>query len=67
MFTLTGWTGGEIALCVRGLNRGKTYRVTYDNEGASEILTGAALMRGVKAFVPSALSSELILIEEIEA
>ena len=67
VFTLTGWTGGEIALCVRGLNRGKTYRVTYDNEGASEILTGAALMRGVKAFVPSALSSELILIEDIEA
>ena len=67
VFTLTGWTGGEIALCVRGLNRGKTYRVTYDNEGASEILTGAALMRGVKAFVPSALSSELILIEAIEA
>ena len=67
VFTLTGWTGGEIALCVRGLNRGKTYRVTYDNEGASEILTGAALMRALTAFVPSALSSELILIEAIEA
>ena len=34
---------------------------------AGTVLTGAALMRGVKAFVPSALSSELILIEEIEA
>ncbi len=67
IFTLTSWTGGEIALRVRGLNRGKTYRVTYDSDGASEIMTGAALMRGVTAFIPSALSSELILIEEIEA
>ena len=67
IFTLTGWTGGEITVRLRGMNRGKTYRVTYDNDGASELLTGAALMRGVTAFIPSALSSELILIEEIEA
>ena len=66
VFTLTGWTGGEIDLRARGLNRGRKYRVTYDNDGASEVLTGAALMRGVKAFIPSALSSELILIEAVE-
>jgi alpha-galactosidase len=67
VFTLTGWVGGEITFRPRGLNRGKTYRVTYDNDGGSEILTGAALMRGMTVFIPSALSSELITIEAIEA
>lgn len=64
VFTQPGFAGGEIIVSPRGLNRAQTYIVRYDNDRSEETATGAQLMsQGVRVFISSALSSELVTLE----
>jgi alpha-galactosidase len=48
----------------RGLDRGKTYRVTFDSTGETATMTGMELFRdGVPVRLESVMSSELLLLE----
>lgn len=52
----------------RGIRSGAEYSVTLDNSGECYTETGYKLLRhGIKIYLPSALSSELILISEMPA
>lgn len=49
----------------RGIRADKKYTVTFDNTGESFSEDGYKLLRhGIKVYLPSALSSELVLIDE---
>ena len=55
---------GNITVRPRGIDPKGTYRVTLDNSGATWTVTGYELLsRGIPVYLPSALTSELILIE----
>ncbi len=57
----------ETVVVPRGLDAGKTYRVTLDNSGASYGAKGSDLIRdGLRVRIPSGMSSELILLEAEE-
>lgn len=48
----------------RGLDRSRTYRVTFDNSGETVTRTGDSLVtEGIRLRLPAALTSELILCE----
>ena len=48
----------------RGLDRGKTYQVTFDTTGEMASISGMELVRdGVPVRLESAMSSELLLFE----
>ena len=50
----------------RGLDRGKTYRVTFDSTGETVTMTGMELVRGgVPVRLESVMSSELLLLEAL--
>ncbi|MBQ4048985.1 MAG: alpha-galactosidase [Clostridia bacterium] len=52
----------------KGVDAAKTYRVTFDNSGATVTVSGYELMtNGIRIAIPAALSSELVLYEAIEA
>ena len=54
-----------VVIFPRGIKQDRTYRVTLDNTGESFTEDGHKLLRhGIKVYLPSALSSELVLIEE---
>jgi hypothetical protein len=55
----------NIAIIPRGVDPSKTYKVYFDNSRSSAIYEGSSLIRdGLKAYIPSSLSSELILYED---
>lgn len=59
---------GKTKFCVipKGINAGLNYRITLDNSGAEFTVSGYELItNGLKINLPSALSSELILLEAI--
>ncbi len=50
----------------RGLDRGKTYRLTFDSTGETVTMTGMELVRGgVPVRLESVMSSELLLLEAL--
>ena len=54
------------AVCLRGLDAGKMYRVTFDNTGAAVDISGYELMyRGLNVFLPGVLTSELLLLSAV--
>lgn len=56
----------EILVKPKGIDRGKAYNVTLDNEGHKFTVSGMELAQnGLKINIPSSLSSELVLIEEM--
>ncbi len=56
----------EVVVRPRGLDAGRTYRVTLDNSGASYEAKGADLIReGLFVRIPSGMSSELILLQSV--
>ena len=58
--------GAEIKVKLKGADASKTYRVTLDNNRESFDITGRELRyNGITVEIPSALSSELILYEQI--
>lgn len=55
----------ETTVCLRGVNPGKTYAVTFDNDNATITMTGLQLAQGLKVRIPGALMSELIIYCEV--
>ena len=65
-FTLAGGEERAHVLYPKGIDAARRYQVTYDNSGAREILTGAALLRhGLRVAMPGAMASELVLYEAL--
>ncbi len=57
----------KICVTPKGINAGKNYKITFDNSGASFVLSGYELMNGgLNIAIPSSLASELVLYEEIK-
>jgi alpha-galactosidase len=51
----------------RGLDRGRTYRVTSDNSGEEMCISGYTLAQdGLRVYLPTTLTSELLLIEAVD-
>ena len=58
---------GEKAIRAKGANASKNYKVTLDNDGVSFIVSGRDLkQKGIVVNIPSPMSSELVLYEEVE-
>ena len=56
----------ETVVYPRGLDIGKSYRMTFDNSGMQVTISGYDLhSKGIRVRLDGALQSELILIEEI--
>lgn len=65
VFALSG-VNGKINICAKGANQSKQYKVTLDNDGSVFTLSGRELRQsGITLDIPSAMSSELVLYEEI--
>ncbi len=59
-------SGAEVTVKLKGADTSKIYKVTLDNNRESFNITGRELRyNGINVEIPSALSSELILYEEI--
>lgn len=55
----------NVVVIPRGIDPSKTYKVYFDNSRSSAIYEGSSLIRdGLKTYIPSSLSSELILYED---
>ncbi len=66
VITLCGTNEKRIMVIPRGIDPGKEYKVTLDNEGFTYTITGEKLRRnGIAVDINTALSSELILYEAI--
>lgn len=66
VFALAGKCG-EIKLRVKGADQAKQYKVTLDNDGSVFTVSGRELRQsGITVDIPSAMSSELVLYEEIQ-
>ncbi len=66
VFTLAN-VKGEKVIKAKGADAGKNYRITLDNEQISFIVPGRELkQKGIVVSIPSAMSSELVLYEEVE-
>ena len=61
-------SAANLMLRLRGLDVGKQYRVTFDSSGQSCVVAGYALMKqGITVRLESALTSELLLFEAVDA
>ena len=59
-------TKGKIKICAKGADPSKQYRVTSDNDGYTFTVSGKELKQdGITVDIPCAMSSELLLYEEI--
>lgn len=68
VFTVPGSKAERVNIVSRGLDLSHTYRVTLDNTGETMIVTGRELlMNGVTTRIMGVMTSELILIEAVEA
>ncbi len=62
-FALAG-AKGRLAVCAKGADQSKNYRVTLDNDRESFVISGRELkQKGIVIDIPASLSSELILYE----
>lgn len=63
-FAMTNAKSDKFNIVPKGLNPAMNYKITLDNSGASFTVSGYELItRGIDIYIPSSLSSELILIE----
>lgn len=68
VFTVPGSKVQRVNIIPRGLDLSNTYRVTLDNTGETMTVTGRdLLMNGVSTRTMGIMTSELILIEAVEA
>jgi len=66
VFTLAN-AKGETAIKAKGADASKNYKVTLDNDRVSFIVSGRELkQKGIVVNIPSTMSSELVLYEEVE-
>jgi hypothetical protein len=66
IFQLSSPRGPQYHLCLRGLDAGRRYRVTWDNTGESAEVDGFLLTRqGIAVRVEGPLTSELMLFEAV--
>ncbi|MBQ7923484.1 MAG: alpha-galactosidase [Clostridia bacterium] len=66
IFSLPGAESRCINVVPKGLDTGKTYRVTFDNTGAVTAMTGYELLTNGIRTVLAAMTSELVLFEEVK-
>lgn len=65
VFALSG-VNGKMNICAKGADQSKQYRITLDNDGSVFTISGRELRQnGITVDIPSSMSSELILYEEI--
>ena len=65
VFQLSSPTSEECVVYPRGIDAGKTYQISLDNDGATFILSGYDLSRhGIRVRLDGPLTSELILYQE---
>ena len=63
-FAMTGEKNDKLNIVPKGINPGMTYRITLDNSGAVFTVNGYELVsEGIDVYIPSSLSSELVLYE----
>lgn len=66
VFALNCKGQSEITVKTKGTDMSKQYKITLDNDRCSFVISGRELRQnGVTVYIPTSLSSELILIEEI--
>lgn len=66
-FAMSNASTDKFNVVPKGINAGLTYKITLDNSGAAFTANGYEIMlKGIDAYIPSSLSSELILYETIE-
>jgi alpha-galactosidase len=66
LFQLSAPTEAEYELRLRGLDRSRRYRVTFDDSGESVTVDGFVLTeQGMKVRLPGALTSDLLLFEAV--
>lgn len=66
IFQLSNPLEQETVICFRGVDVSKHYKVTWDNSGRSAIIDGITLSSsGVRIRLEGALTSELLLYEEV--
>ena len=66
VFTLNSAGENEICIKPKGTDISKQYKVTLDNDRCSFVISGRELkMNGINICIPSSLSSELVLFEEL--
>lgn len=66
VFSLAAPESKSYTLKIKGAALGKEYKVTLDNSGESFKISGRDLsLHGINIFIPSPMSSELVLYEEI--
>ena len=66
VFALAG-VNGKINVCPKGADQSKNYKITLDNDGVPFTASGRELhQNGITVDIPCAMSSELILFEEIQ-
>ncbi len=66
VFALAG-ISGELKIKAKGADQSKHYKITLDNDGAEFTVSGRELRQnGITVDIPSAMSSELVLYEEIK-
>ncbi len=67
LFTLTMPKDNRFTVIPKGISASYDYKVTFDNSGDIFILSGYEILsKGITALIPSALRSELILLEAVK-
>lgn len=67
VFTMSASVNDKLNIVPKGINAGVEYKITLDNSGATFVLNGYEIIsKGIDVYIPSSLSSELVLYEIIE-
>lgn len=67
VFAMTNAKADKLSVIPKGINADMTYKITLDNSGASFTASGYELVsKDIEAYIPSSLSSELILYETVK-
>jgi hypothetical protein len=65
LFRLAGQADDTYALQLRGVDAGRSYKLTFHNTGQSVVMSGASLLyNGLSIRLARPLTSELILVNE---
>ena len=66
VYTLTSAGQTSRNILPKGINAGKTYKVTLDNSRASFVVSGYELLNnGIRIHIPASMASELVLFEAV--